>query len=250
MSGPATDAEGDMLARGIGVALWRQVYMILRREIGDGLPSPGQRLPTEQDLAARFDVNRHTVRRALAALRDDGLIRVEQGRGAFLSDDVVEYSLGPRTRFSETLARQSRVPRVTLLRSMTVQADADIAAALDIPEGALTLQLDSIGDADDRRLCVSSRWYPLPRFAGLADRFRETGSITKALADFGVPDYTRRVTRITARIPSPEDARYLHQPRVRPVLVTESINVDGKGSPIEYGITQFASDRTQLVVEG
>ena len=50
------------------VALWREIAATLSAEIGRGHFGQGDKLPTEQDLAARFSVNRHTIRHALADL--------------------------------------------------------------------------------------------------------------------------------------------------------------------------------------
>ena len=62
-------------------------------------------------------------------------------------------------------------------------------------------------------------------------------------------DYTRKVTRITARLPEADVARALRQPRSRPVLQTAAVNVDASGKPVEFGVTHFAGDLVQLVVE-
>ena len=77
----------------------------------------------------------------------------------------------------------------------------------------------------------------------------ELDSITKVLTHFGYGEYTRRETRVTARMPDAADADHLQQPRNRPVLVIESINVDQTGMPIEYGFARYAADRFQLVFE-
>ncbi len=237
------------LNRGNGVALWRQIEEILRSEMTAGVLPQGSRMPTEQALVDRFGVNRHTIRRALASLQEHGLIRIEQGRGTFVHDNVIDYALGRRTRFSENLTRQSRTPGSTFLRGVEVPADATVAAALEVPPGEPTIVVDSVGEADGQRLLISSRYYPKTRAEGIIEAFRETRSITAALRRLGIQEYFRKVTRITARMPSAEDARYLHLPKTRPVLVTESISVDAHGRPIEYGLTRFASDRIQLVVE-
>ena len=61
-----------MLARGTGIAIWRQLAEILEAAIAEGEWRPGERLPTEADLATRFAVNRHTVRQALAGGASSG----------------------------------------------------------------------------------------------------------------------------------------------------------------------------------
>ena len=72
--------------------------------------APAARLPTEAQLSARFGVNRHTVRRALEELSRNGLVRIEQGRGSFVAEDVLDYTVGPRTRFSEWIRRHNKEP--------------------------------------------------------------------------------------------------------------------------------------------
>ena len=60
-------------------------------------------------------------------------------------------------------------------------------------------------------------------------------------------NYVRAVSRITARLPSTEDARQLEQPVTRPILQSEALDVDEQGRPLSALITRFASDRVQIV---
>lgn len=237
------------LDRGSGVALWRQIEHALAQEIADGVFAPGSRLPTEPQLSSRFGVNRHTLRQALLALADRGLIRIEQGRGTFVREDVIDYAVGPRTRFSEIVGRQDRTPGGELISIVEVPADATVAKALGIRKGAPCIRIESKGNADGQILTVGSHFISTERLPGIGDAYRETGSMTKALRKCGISDYSRKTTRVTARMPSADDAAHLKQPANRPVLVAEWLNVDSDGEPVEYGITRFASDRVQIVFE-
>ncbi len=132
----AVEPQPSTLARGQGVALWRQIATAIEHDIAAGRgASPGDRLPTEAALSARFGVNRHTVRRAMEELEARGLIRVEQGRGSFVAEDVLDYPLGPRTRFSETIRRQNREPAGRMLRIVETEAEAQVARALGLRRG-------------------------------------------------------------------------------------------------------------------
>ena len=69
--------------------------------------------------------------------------------------------------------------------------------------------------------------------------------------------YARALTRSLERggheviaCPSAEEARLLRQPRSRPLIVSEALNVDGAGKPIEFGIARFAGERVRMVVRG
>ena len=237
------------LARMSGVALWRQIEQEIEADIRAKQFGPGDRLPTEAEMSQRFAVNRHTVRRAMLGLQERGLIRVEQGRGSFVQENIVDYRLSRRTRFSENILTLRRDPSGELLRVARLPADKTMAQMLGLRAGEPVLLLETLKSADGRPINLGSHHFPFRRFNGLAEAFKTEGSITAALRKFGVNDYTRKVTRVTARMPEEEEARLLAQPRNRPVLITESVNVDEAGLPIEYGMARFAADRVQFVFE-
>lgn len=242
-------AAAPALARGQGVAAWRQIADEIEADIAAGRLTAGAQLPTEAQLAARFSVNRHTVRRAIGVLAAKGLLRATQGRGTFVEARPLAYPIGPRTRFSEIVSREGRAPRGDLLDAETVPAPADIAAALKIAPGAPVLALTSVHTADGTPLSTSTAYYPLPRFAELDRSFAETGSITRAFQSYGIADYRRVETRITARLASPEEALRLDLAPGRIVLAVESVNVDAAGAVIQATHGVFSADRVELRVE-
>jgi GntR family phosphonate transport system transcriptional regulator len=244
----APDAPAGLVRRQ-GVALWRQIQHALEAEIASGRRKPGDRLPTEAELSARFAVNRHTVRRAMEELQGRGLVRIEQGRGSFVAEDIVDYPLGPRTRFSENIRRQNREPAGRILRIAEVSAEAALAEALGIRRGRGIILVERLSLADGRPVVLGTHHFPAARFPQLPELLARNPSITAALAASGVPDYRRRITRITARLPTPEEADLLQQSRSRPVLVTEAINTDSAGVVVEVAHGRYAAGRVQLVVE-
>lgn len=237
------------LARGQGIALWRQIAAALEAEIARGQRSAGERLPTEAVLTERFGVNRHTVRRALEDLEARGLIRVEQGRGAFVAEDVLDYRLGPRTRFSEVLRKQNREPQGRILRIGEIPAETQLAEALGIRRGKLVLRIDRLGLSNGRPVVLGTHHLPLPRCAAAGEVLETNPSISAALEACGAGEYRRLSSRITARLPTPEEADLLQQSRSRPVLVSENLNVDLAGQPVDWTIAVYAAGRVQLVVE-
>ena len=81
-----------------GVALWRQVADGIERGIADGRFAAGERLPGETEIAETYRVNRHTVRRALAALAERGLVRAERGSGTYVEAPTARLSACARAR--------------------------------------------------------------------------------------------------------------------------------------------------------
>src|ERR1017187_5166762 len=89
--------------RDTGITLYAQIAEVLEREyVRQG--TPGDRLPAEGELAARFGVNRHTLRRAVDELIAEGLLERQHGVGIFITDQLLDYSVGSGTRFTQTLA--------------------------------------------------------------------------------------------------------------------------------------------------
>jgi len=245
---PPTPQPGG-LARREGVALWRQIQQAIEADIAAGAFLPGARLPTEAELAARFAVNRHTIRRAMEEVEGRGLIRIEQGRGSFVAEDVLDYRLGPRTRFSENIRRQNREPEGRLLRVAEMAADATLAEALGIRRGRAVIVAERVALADGRPVVIGTHHFPAARFRQMPALLAVNPSISAALAACGVPDYRRLVTRITARLPTPEEAVLLQQSRARPILVAEAVNIDPSGAVVDVTFGRYAAGRVQLVVD-
>ncbi len=237
------------VARGTGVALWRQIQQSIQKDISDEVFRPGDRLPTEFELAATFGVNRHTVRRALAELEEKGLLRVEQGRGTFVREQIIEYPLGSPGRFFDDPGPEARISRSVLIGASTVPAEREVADLLHVPPRMPVLRMETAGEVEGRRITFACHHLPLPRFDGLTERFERSGSLTAAFRDLGIDDYTRRHVRIMARMPSGREAEHLDQPRTRPVLVTEAVHVDRAGVPIEFVTACFNSDWVRLTFD-
>jgi GntR family phosphonate transport system transcriptional regulator len=238
------------LPRGEGIALWRQIASRIEARIHNGELEAGARLPTEAVLAESFGVNRHTIRRAMEDLVTRGLVRVEQGRGSFVAEDVVEYPLGSRTRFSEIIRAQAREPSGRILRVTEAEAEPRIAELLRLKRGQRQVILvDRLGFANSKPVTLGTHHFAAHRFGRIPALLRENPSITAALSACGIPDYRRQVTRITARMPTPEEAALLEQARSRPVLLAEAVNIEPGGTPVEVSIARYAAGRMQIVVE-
>src|SRR3954451_23387238 len=128
MVGPVAEIE-----RRSGIALWRQIADRIRMGISSGAFGEGGRLPPEAELAQRFGVNRHTVRAAIAALIQEGVLRAEQGRGTFIAQrQRLSYPITARTRFSTGFEGQIRERRSTLLDHAAEPASQRVAEALGL----------------------------------------------------------------------------------------------------------------------
>ena len=230
-----------------GEHLWQQVEKDLLRRISNGQFEGSDRLPSENELASQFGVNRHTVRQAIAGLVQRGVVFKRKGSGSYLVPDMVDYPIGQRTRFSTNIALQGKVPSHILLAAGERAVYGKIAASLKMRDGEMAIFLHLVGEADKLPISIAKTYLPADRFAGFADHYRKTMSMTAALKEYDVPDYFRDITRCVAHMPSKADARHLGQPASVPVLLVETVDVDAQARPIVYHETLFAGERVQLV---
>lgn len=198
----------------------------------------------------RFGVNRHTVRSAIASLVREGVLRAEQGRGTFaVGRKRLTYPIARRTRFSAGLRNQAHETLAYMLRSRIEPAEADIAAALGVEPGASLIRLESLSEADGVPISRATTWFESARFAGIASLFQSSGSMTATLAGFGIADYVRRSTTITARHAGDGDIADLKLSPGAIVLETAYVSAEPDGRPFQYSLTRFAADRVAFEVD-
>jgi GntR family phosphonate transport system transcriptional regulator len=232
-----------------GVTLWRRIADDLERSIAGGTPAAGERLPGEIEIAARFGVNRHTVRRALAELSARGLIRAERGSGTFVEAERLRYPIGARTRFSEIVGTAGRGPEGRLIAHWRESAASELSQRLGIAPGETVIGLEILRSADRVPISCATTWLPAARAPDAARIFRAARSITGLLAHYGIGDYRRRSTRVSAATAEAIDAERLRLAPGRAVLVVDSIDVTPDGTPILTTRARFAADRIELLVE-
>lgn len=234
------------LVRQSGTAVWAQIAAALRAEIERGLDD-GDWLPAEPDLATRFGVNRHTLRRAVDDLIADGLVERVHGRGTRVLARGLVYGIGRDTRFTERLAASGRMAQVTLLEHGTALAEGGVARRLRVAEGAPVLRLRTLRGEDGLPYALTLHFLTGP--AAEAARSYTGGSLTKHLRETAGITLDRVESLITTRLPLPEDALALRMPRTQPVLRVKGVNACRECRQVqEYAISQFRGDRIQLSV--
>ena len=228
---------------------WQGIKEELEKAITSGDIVVDGRLPSEHILATSFGVHRHTVRRALAELAADGLVRIEKGRGTFVEVETLEYRIGRRTRFSENARRSGLEHDAQLLDSAEEKATADIADALGLRRSQHVIMLTTLRHVNGRPMSLASHYVARDRFGDMREAFLMTGSISLALKELGIEDYLRKTSHVTARLPSENEAQILSQPRSQPILVIDSINVAPDGTPILFSIARMSALRVQLIFD-
>lgn len=233
------------LQRNGGEAIYSQIAKLLKEEIASFL-TPGERLPSENELAERFGVNRHTVRRAVEDLIAAGLLERRHGKGTFVLDTPADYVLGSGTRFTENFESLGKTASSRILRKLVIPARGGVANRLKLAENDPVIWIESLRLADDRPICVISHFLPQRPIPELLDEYHG-GSLHEYLAVHHGLKLRRIESLVSAALPQGDDASLLGMPQNQPVLRVKSVNVSERdGTPFEYALTRFRADRIQL----
>jgi GntR family phosphonate transport system transcriptional regulator len=231
--------------RHIGETVYSQIARALEDEI-QRYYQAGDFLPSEQELAIRFGVNRHTVRRAIEQLIKSGLVERQHGRGTVVLDLPLDYTIAKITRFTENLEQMGKATSSEIIRKLILPARDGVATRLQLPENAEVIWIESLRSANNKPICVISHFLPRVQFPDLLTHYAG-GSLHEFIhRHYGIA-LRRQESLITAEIPQGEDAALLGMPVHRPLLRVKSINVgSADATPLEYALTRFRADRIQL----
>lgn len=238
-----------LVARNEGsLPIYRQIRDVLVNEIQE-LYKAGESLPAENELALRFGVNRHTLRRAIDELVTDGLVERHHGKGVFVLEPTINYSIGSSTRFTETLQSQGRSTTSRVLRKQVIPARGTIASRLQIVDGDEVIFIETLRTVESNPFCIISHFIPLKSFPDVLKSY-DDGSLHEFLkVHYGI-ELKREESLVSAILPEAADASLLNMPRQAPVLRVKSLNLDiASSKPVEYAVTRFRGDATQLSIK-
>ena len=207
--------------------------------------SAGDYLPAEVQLAARFEVNRHTLRRAVDELVREGSLLRRQGKGTQVLGRPLVYPVAAGSAYSESLSALGHGVEAVLLQRRHCTATAEEAEHLGLPLNAPLIELQTLRRLDGQPVCLIRHRYCATRAPLIADY--TSGSVRQFLAERQLP-LTRTFSLIGARLPSREEASVLLMPRHLPALTVLTLSHDALGNPVEIAHSTSRSDRFQYQI--
>ncbi len=214
----------------------------LRDRVGAGEFPPGRLLPSESELGTRYEVSRVTVRKALEALRDDGLIDSRQGFGWFVASDPVRQSLARLGTIEAQMAESGVTPARKILEFGFVKASKRVFAVL---HSTTVLRVRRLNLADGSPFARVTVWVPEDLAGDLSRSVVERSSFYESL-----PVEVGRATQtIGAAAASEADAALLEVPVGAPVLRCERVTQSVDGRPVLFSEFVFPAHRTEFVVD-
>lgn len=229
------------------VPLYVQIKDLLQTQIETGAYVIGQRLPSERELAQRFNVSRMTARQALQSLAQEGLTSSRVGKGTFVSPPRINQELRTLTSFSEDMRERGMAPNSRVVRAEVVQADREIAGRLHIPPKSEIVLLSRVRLADDQPLALETTHIPTAQFPGLLDHhdFSRESLYDVLQADYGC-HLVWADQMIQACMPSEAEREALNLDARTPVLRLARVTYNQYDQPVEFVRSVYRGDQYQL----
>lgn len=194
----------------------------------------GDKLPSESDLVRRFDVSRVTVRQALEALRDEGIIQSHHGKGWFLRRICAVQNLGRLQGFGEMLAPMGVNARSKVLELTECPAPEAVSNAFGLPEHSHVVRIARLRIAGGRVMSYDLSYFPLDVGRRLVEQDLAGQDIFVLLERaLGMPLGFADVTIEVA--PADEDpAQRLGVKVTTPIFKLTRLTHDRRGFPIDF----------------
>jgi GntR family transcriptional regulator len=204
----------------------------LRTRILAGEWRPGERLPSEPELARRRFVSRSSMRAAITVLEEDGFVSRKHGSGTYVTHRPgLPNDLGRNFGVSSMIARSGMQPGTEDEIIAAVRAPAAVATTLGVEEGTLVSSLRRVRTADGRRVVDVNDWCRTDHLA--PDELAELGegSIYAALAERGLA-VDHGVAELTPRNADGEVADRLHVPLGTLLITIDQVDSTATGVPV------------------
>lgn len=222
------------------VPLYEQLKACLIKAIRNGTLTPGQKLPTEEEICRKFCISRPVVRQAYGELDKLGLLERKRGSGSFVKSNTDRgVFLMQLVSYSEELAMIGMMAGTDLKKKEVAPYHAQIYEKLRLEPHQHCLHLERMRYADKRPFTYIENFVPMDLFPGIENHDYGTESLYHIMKDvYGI--YPAKAVRsIRAEIIDPVQARLFHIEKGSPVHMLESIAYDQYDRPIDYSIETY-----------
>jgi GntR family transcriptional regulator len=221
---------------------YRDIAADLRSRVEGGEFTAGRLLPSESELSATYSASRVTIRKALEALRTDGLVDSRQGFGWFVAGQPVRQPLAHLATIEDQLEAEGRRSERHILEFAFVRPPAPVRARLGVDKA---LKVTRLNLADGEPFARVTVWCPEDLGAEVSrSQVRDRSFYELLPVVLGGATQT-----IGAEAASAADAELLQIPVGAPVLVCERVTSDAAGRPVLIGQYVFPGHRTEFIVD-
>lgn len=206
------------------------------------------KLPSENQMAKGYGVNRHTIRKALQILKDDGFIHSVKGCGNFITNIHIQYTITDTSSFSSIVQERGYEPKTEILSAKRIKVDETLTKFFKITEQMDVFELKLLRYADGVPIYVTYSYFDAYRYKKLFKHLNLKPFSLYKLIHLCYPK--RKLTKISTTFeainPNSDIRKNLKLPLHVPVLKTRTYSQDQFGNPAEYGFGYMRGDTCKV----
>ena len=208
-------------------------------------------LPSENEFAQQFNVNRHTVRQALKKLKDEGIIYTQRGKGNFIANIKVPYSISDKSSYSSKILDLGYEPKTKLLSVDIKTPNEEVAKILGLNDKLNVIELKLLRYANDLPISVSYSYFDAYLYREMVNHLDcEPFSLYKVLNQcYPQMEITKVSTVFESLVATKELSELLMMPSNSPILSASTLSKNQDGEFVEYGTAYFRGDTCKIKVD-
>jgi GntR family transcriptional regulator len=223
--------------------LYQQIKALITQSLQSGEWKPGELIPSEVELAARFKVSQGTVRKAIDELSAENLLVRRQGKGTFVATHHEERAHYRFLRLMPDVGEAHQADN-RIIEVKRMRAPAEVARLLDVKSGDSVIFIRRVQSFDGVPTILEELWLPGALFRGLtAERLVEYKGPMYGLfeTEFGTR-MIRATERIKAVLAEPQVSELLDVPAGTPMLSLERVSFTYGDKPVEVRRGLYRTD--------
>lgn len=219
--------------------LYRQLMQRIRADIASGVYPVHSRIPSEAELGDAYKVSRVTVRKALAELTREGLLRRMQGKGTYVCAPRLKSNLREVTSFHEACLMMGCTPGTKVISASSVHVEEEVRQSLAL-NGGEAVEIVRLRTADGVPVMLETNCFPM-KYAGLLSQ-ELTGSLYRLLGKQGV-EAASGVHEISLCYATSQQAKLLEVEVGAALLQLDQVIYDQHGAPLHTSHQVIRGDR-------
>jgi len=239
--------EGNLIDKNSVIPIYYQLAKLIREQIRRGEFKPGEALPTEIEIANRYEISRMTVRRSIAELVSEGMVYALQGKGTFVASPKLDNVVFELNNFSHEMVQRGLNYKTTLLEAKIIRADEELKAKFLLKEGIhRILYFRTVLSAENERLSLENKYIIYTKSKPLLESELNDPTLPGLIATHSdyVPVSAKKVLK--AAVATNEEASILGVSPGAPLFLVETTVFDPDLKPVGWSKSIFRGDRYKI----
>lgn len=229
------------------IPIYYQLFKLLEEQIRCGDLKPGESLPTENEISARFEISRMTVRRAISELVSAGMVYAQQGKGTFVATPKLDNIVFELNDFNQDVKQRGLNYKTTLLEAKIVKANEELRKKFEVSEEHKRfLYFRTVLSAENERLSYETKYTIYSKSKPILESELKDPSLPGLIATHTecVPMSAKKVLQVAAC--TEEEGVILGIASCSPVFLIEQTIYDQNLKPVGWSKAVYRGDRYKL----